>query len=75
MFSRINREEQNASVAKNLQVLEGTLKMERVEAHVNPPKRLVEHPKKSKLSSFYHYFPNFRHLIGVIFEILSKNLL
>jgi hypothetical protein len=48
MFSRISREEQNASVAKDFQMLEETLRMERVEAHVNPPKRPVGHPKKSK---------------------------
>jgi hypothetical protein len=51
MFSRISREEQNASVAKDL--LNNT----------------------SKLIGFHHNFPNFRHLTGVILEILGTNLL
>jgi hypothetical protein len=48
MFSRSSREEQSASVAKDLQVLEGTLRMERAKAHINPPKRPIGRSKKSK---------------------------
>jgi hypothetical protein len=49
MFSRIIKEEQSASVAKDLQVLEETLRMElRPITHVNPPKRPMGRPKKSK---------------------------
>jgi hypothetical protein len=48
MFSRINREKQSTNVTKYLQVLEGTLRMDRAKAYINPPKRLVGRPKKSK---------------------------
>jgi hypothetical protein len=48
MFSKFSREEQSASIAKDLQVLGESLRMERTEAHANPPKRPVGHPKKSK---------------------------